>query len=742
MSQKLTELLIGIVACALVPTAGHAQSADEGLGETLVTATRTGDSKVQATPMAVTVLSADALSAAGVVNTQDLVALTPNLNIAQSQNAPEIYIRGVGTNNVFNGSDPDVTTQLDGVYISRPYAQLTDYLDVQRIEVLRGPQGTLYGRNAVGGTINIISRLPTNYLSAQALIEAGDYSRVHAQSYVSGPLMPGVVDASIAADYLRHSAYVNNINPGHEGVNNANHGGVKGQLLITPNEQLQLITRLDYSLANERQDSYDHLLVPWPHSPLANSTIGDYHKIAIDGPQNARTEVWGVAEEINYRLNAHLSLKSLTSFRGSDYLLYSDADGTELPQNLTFVADNDHVVTQEFDLTGNYDRVRAVAGLFYLHESDLTHVAATVPPIAGVTPATSSFLAKANPIGTIRSEAAFVQGTYDILETLHLTAGIRYTQDKKSVDQTYYRTSLNPATPGQSFPGFPFVGSGERTFSAPTPKFGLDWQITPAAMLYASVTRGWKSGGTNYAAANVAALTFAPERLLAYESGLKTDWLDHRLRLNVTGFDYIYDDLQVQSLIGPGNTAIANAANAKITGVEFESMAKPISNLVLTVNYSILHANYDRFTNAAVPGALGPYLVGNPNYNAATHTYNASGNQLNDAPRSSYTLSAEYDQPIWTGKAFARAEDFWQGKVFFDPSNSPYQEQRSYSLLNLSVGYTDTKGVWTAQLMARNLRNTQYLTTVAANGVEPAGLAGPPRTISVQFTKNWSAKPE
>jgi iron complex outermembrane receptor protein len=741
MSQKFGVLLIGVAAYVIVPVAGRAQSADEGLSEIVVTATRTGDSKAQATPLSVTVLSADALGTAGVVNTQDLVALTPNLNVSQSQNAPEIYIRGVGTNNVFNGSDPDVTTQMDGVYISRPYAQLTDYLDVQRIEVLRGPQGTLYGRNAVGGTINIISRLPTDYLSDQELIEAGNYSLVRAQTYVSGPLMPGVLDASIAADYLRHGDYVNNINPGYEGVNNGNHGGVKGQILFTPNEQLQLITRLDYSLAIERQDAYDHLLAPWPHSPLANSTIGNYHDIAIDGPQHVRTEVWGAAEEINYRLTDKLSVKSLTSFRGSDYLLYNDADGTELPQNLTFAADNDHVVTQEFDVIGDFDRVRAVAGLYYLHESDLTHVIATVPPIAGVTPAPASFMAAADPVGTVRSEAAFVQGTYDIVDTLHLTAGIRYTQDKKSLDQTYYRTSLNPATLGHSFPGFPFVGSGERTFSAPTPKVGLDWQVRPVAMLYASVTRGWKSGGTNYAAANVAALTFAPEKLLAYESGLKTDWLDHRLRLNVTGFDYIYDDLQVQSLIGPGNTAIGNAANAKITGVEFESMAKPISNLVLTANYSILHANYDTFTNAAVPGALGPYLVGNPNYNAATHTYNASGNQLNDAPRSSYTLSAEYDQPIRTGKLFARVQDFWQGKVFFDPSNSPYQEQRSYSLLNLSVGYTDTKGVWTAQLMARNLRNAQYLTTIAANGVEPAGLAGPPRTISVELTKSLSAKP-
>jgi iron complex outermembrane recepter protein len=742
MSQNLTVLFTCIAVNALVPIAGRAQSADEGLGEIIVTATRTGDSKVQTTPMSVTVLSADALSAAGVVNTQNLVALTPNLTIAQSQNAPEIYIRGVGTNNVFNGSDPDVTTQLDGIYISRPYAQLADYLDVQRVEVLRGPQGTLYGRNAVGGTINIISRLPADYLSGQALIEAGDYSLMHAKTYVSGPLVPGVLNFSIAADYLRHDDYVNNINPGHQGVNNANHGGTKAQLLFTPSEQWQLITRLDFSLANERQDAYDHLLVPWPHSPLANSTIGDYHEVAINGPQSARTEVWGAAEEINYSLTRNFSLKSLTSFRGSDYQLYSDADGTELPQNLNFVADNDHVVTQEFDATGNFDRVRAVAGLYYLHESDLTHVSATVPPIVGVTPALSSFLAAANPIGTIRSEAAFVQGTYDILDTLHLTAGIRYTRDTKSVDQTYYRTSLNPATPGQSFPGFPFVGTGERTFSAPTPKVGLDWQVTPVAMLYASMTRGWKSGGTNYAAANVAALTFAPERLLAYETGLKTDWLDHRLRLNVTGFDYIYDNLQVQSLIGPGNTAIGNAANAKITGVEFESMAKPIPNVILTANYSILHANYDTFTNAAVPGALGPYLAGNPNYNAATHTYNASGNRLNDAPRSSYTLSAEYDQPIWTGKAFARVEDYWQDKVFFDPSNSPYQEQRAYSLVNVSFGYSDTKDGWTAQLIARNLRNTQYLTTIAANGVVPAGLAGPPRTISVQFTKSWSAKPE
>src|ERR1700733_3007107 len=238
---------------------GDASASDVGLEEIVVTATKTGETQLQKTPLAISAFSADQLNNSVVNNVRDLVSLTPSLNVSQATASAQIYIRGIGSNNVFNGSDPDVTVQSDGVYIARAFSQFSDFIDVDRVEVLRGPQGTLYGRNAVGGTINIISRLPSDEFEAKALVAGGTYDQGQAQGYVSGPLVPDLLQGSLSANYLRHDGYVENVVPGQPDVGNANRGGVRGQLRFAPGEVLEATTRLDWSKTDENMDAYSHL---------------------------------------------------------------------------------------------------------------------------------------------------------------------------------------------------------------------------------------------------------------------------------------------------------------------------------------------------------------------------------------------------------------------------------------------------------------------------------------------------
>jgi iron complex outermembrane receptor protein len=706
---------------------GQESAGGSGLEEVVVTATKTGETQLQKTPLAISVFSADQLNTSVVNNVKDLVAFTPNLNVSQATASAEIYIRGIGSNNVFNGSDPDVTVQSDGVYIARAFGQFADFIDVDRVEVLRGPQGTLYGRNAVGGTINIISRLPTDEFNAKTQVTLGDFSLLQTQSYVSGALINGVLDASLSANYITHSPYVDNLVAGAPGVGEANRGGIRGQLLFKPGDSVSMITRADFNKTAEDFDSSSHLLLPYTRAPLASSIVGNYTETAINSPQVNHEQIWGVSEEINAGLSDQLTLKSITAYRDSWYHLAVDVDGTELNVIDGAQADSSKQVSQELDLVANVNRFEGVAGLYYFNEHEVSLVASALPAPG------PNFRNAVTPDAHARSEAAFAQGTYHLFDTVGLTAGIRYTMERKELDQTYNRTSL---ASGAVLPGYPFLADTTRDFHALTPKFGVDWQVAPNALLYASATRGFKSGGTNYAAANVAALSFAPEYIWSYEGGLKSDWLEHRLRVNLTGFHYDYTNLQVQSLLGPGVTTISNAATAKISGMELEMTAKPIPQLLLTANYSLLDAHYSDFHAASVPAILAPLLAGSPRLNA-NGTFDATGNRLNAAPRDSASASGQYNWNMTHGLAFLRAEYYWQARAFYDPSNALIMSQKAYGVTNVFLGYDNERSLWGVHLFAKNVADTHYLVTIVANGVEPAGQAAPPRTYGVQFSKSF-----
>jgi iron complex outermembrane receptor protein len=718
--------------------ADDANSDSNGLEEIVVTAQKTSAAAVQKTPIAVSAFSAADLKSTLTTDIKDLSIRTPGLIVSQVAQSASIYIRGVGTNNVFNGSDPDVTLQIDGVYLARPNAAFTDFLDVDRIEVLRGPQGTLYGRNAVGGTINIISKSPSDTFVGREELTLGNFKMVQEEAYISGPLIPGLLKGSLAISYLRHDAYEKNIVPGGNDIDNANRGGVRGQLRWEPNDNVDATTRFDIYVTDENWQSISVLLAPVPNAPLANSVIGSNSRVALNSPQRGWTHDGGVSEEINWRVDPHLSFKWISAYRKNSFHLNVDTDITEIKFNEAVQNEHEREITQEFDLQASYSNFDGVAGLYYFDETDRSLGIARVYPTPLVSSAPPGpVYAQLTPSTSSQAEAAFAQFSYHLTPRIDLTAGYRYTLERRHLDQDFVNyISFGPKH--FNAPGFPFINSTTRHFHGSTPKFGINWSVRSDVMLYFSATRGYKSGGLNWTASTAATESFDPETLMSYEVGAKTEWFDRRLRVNLTGFKYNYRNLQVQSLVNATSIAIGNAATASTRGLEVEVSVKPTPNWQLSGYATLLNATYDSYPNAAVPATLLAYVASLPQFNAATRTFNASGNRLDAAPRVTASLSVQRSWNLHQGSSiYARGEYYWQGRTYYDPTNLLEQSQGPYGLINTYLGYKTADGLWETQLWGKNLADRSYIIAAAANGLGPSGLIGSPRTLGARITRNF-----
>lgn len=705
-----------------------AQSGDE----IVVTADRTGLRALQDTPIAVSVVGGDLIESQGLNTVKDLTAYVPNLAVSRNISGSIISIRGIGSN---GGSDPSVATQVDGVYIGNSTA-FTDFFDVERVEVLRGPQGTLYGRNTTGGTINFISRRPSSEFGGKVQASYGNYDAFEAKGYVTGPVVGDTLTASLALTYRNRDAFFNNIVPGGRDVDSANNGGARLQLRWQITPDVDATTRLDYFEASQFIESYDHLLAPVPFpAPLANSLVGSFRDIAVNGDQKLDLKSRGVSQEFNWSVNDNITLTSLTSWREFDSTAFNDNDATEV-NGLYFRSISDsRQISQEFNLRYVSDRLSLVAGLYYFGSRDRPNSHVEQPPSI-ITPPNRAVIRDASPRLKSDSLAAFAQVTYEIVPNFSIIVGARYTTESTDFNQNFQTTSLNPATLGANAPGFPVLFSIKQRDEAFTPKFGFDFNITEDVMLFASATRGFKSGGFNGQATNPLTAGYAPELIWSYESGLKTEWLDRQLRVNLTGFYYDYTDLQVRQLLGPGNSVIANAASASVKGVELEVTARPTPDLQFGLIGSWLDARYDSFPTVAISSGFAPYIP-NQNCVAGVCTIDASGNYLSDAPKWSTLVSADYTPQIGAYQLRAHVDYSLRSERFFDPSNVPISGQGDYGILNANLSFGQDGEGWELGIWGRNITNTKYDQTVAGNGVVPGAIVGDPMTWGVRFGFSW-----
>ena len=712
---------VRITGCAAIAlawssaaVAQEAPSQDGGhnaLEDIVVTATKTGETNLQNTPLAITAVTADMIERSGLHDIRDLANNTPGLLITSNGSFAQVYIRGVGSNNIFAGSDPSSTLHLDGVYIARPTAYLNTFMDVERIEVLRGPQGTLYGRNSVGGTINVISRRPTNEVRAKGQVTIGNYDLFRVEGYVSAPIVEDKAAFSIAGLRSKRDGYIENVFPGGSDADDEDVWATRAQLRLTPSSNFEFLVRADYLKTDEAGSGTLKLLQPLANDPLVNSTLGDYRKVSLNSPSFSKRRIRGVSGEAVWNINDALTVTSLTAYRDSLLDSQSDTDGSSLLVRITKQYEKQHQWSQELNLAGRYDGFNFVVGLYGFDEhmvADST-VSNFVPGVR-IHP---------NPTVDTQAWAIYGQANVGLTDALSLTVGARYTEETKDFAQNFSQERIATGLP---LAGFPRIYDTSGKYTAFTPKIGVEFRPNEQIMLYAAATRGFKSGGFNFASANPAQ-GYAPEFLWSYEAGFKSDLLDRRLRINGTTFLYDYSDLQVQSFLTPGVIDITNASDAQVKGVELETVAKLPGGFDVGGFVAYLDAVYKNYPDALAPGNI---------------PFDASGKHINSSPKWSYNVFAQHAYDLGqSGSIQARVEYSWKSRQFFTPQNNAIETQKSYGLLNANVGWTAPGGGWQVIAFARNLTKKEYVTTTATFTGVVSGRVGEPRVLGLRLIAEY-----
>lgn len=716
-------------------------STGQQLEEIVVTGTKTGATKLQSTPIAITAFTAAQLDQRKIDDVRGLVEYTPGLQISDINGYAQLYMRGVGSNTVYIGSDPSVTMHLDGVYLARPLAYFSDFLDVERVEVLRGPQGTLWGRNSVGGTIDIISKKPSDTFTGELRASVGTYDEYSLQGYVSGPIAGTPLRFSLSGVRLSHDPYFDNISTAG-GIGNQDSYGLRGQLYADLGDSFDVTFRADYSNSDEAIGGASKLLQPIG-VPSDDAILGDYHKIAANSSDALRLENFGFAIDANYHLTDTVTLKSLTAYRSLISSEYTDSDASSTDTTRAIFDLGQHQVSEELNLTADLDPLKLVGGIYYFAEND-REPADVILPTFGVTHFQRP---------TLRDEsyAFFAQGDYKVTDQLTATVGLRWTRDSKHYHINDFWTFSGPGVTDPNIgilgpkigtaAGFsdPFVISADKGAQAFTPKFGLNYQVTPDMMAYASITRGFKTGGFDFGASGPIQQSegYGPEFLWSYEIGLKSQWFENRLRANFAAFYYDYSDLQVELFTPPASAFTQNAAAASVKGIEAELEGKPLPSVDLYANISYLDAQYDSYPAAQAK------------INGIPVPFDASGKYLNDAPKWSFAMGGTYTyETASIGDVYLGVDFHFQTTQFFSPVNdgingiSGYPaKQGAFGLLNMRLGWDSDDRLWNAVMIARNLTDRQYITT-AANYGGPAlstviGRPGNPQTFVFQLSRKF-----
>ncbi len=705
--------------------------------EIVVTATRQS-TKLQQTPVAVSVIGSDAISKDNIVSARDLAGSTPGINIPRGGITPTtqiFYIRGIGNPDpIF---DPNVAVYVDDVYLPRAINGLTDLTDIQRVELLRGPQGTLFGENSDAGAIRYVTKNPTDTPEFSFDTGYGSYNTFNSHLYVSGPIVPGL-SGNLAVARDQHSGYTWDPTLGQH-VNNQDTTGARGKLLWTASPKFTLLLTADATIDHSAAAYYA------PVEPIIGGTLkspvyGAFDPTVSYASQKPLNHSWtaGVSLKASYEINSNLTFNSITADRGFDQnpVNYNNDGQALIPYSSTYttpvsISDNyiiykEKEFTQEFQLIGKYDRFDFASGLYFLDEDfSSNRIGYVVSPTA----ATATPAYPEDQIGDTKTKnyAAYAQGNYHLTDKLILTLGGRYTLEHRDFNfqGVYDDFSGNPlpVTPGSYAAINNFTYQGGKSWSSFTPKAGVSYQFARDIFGYLSYSQGFDAGGFNNRASSLAtAVPYNQEKVTTYETGLKTDWLDHHLRLNGTVFYNDYTGLQetasVPSPITGGYVSVrSNAQRAHTEGFELEAIAEPADGLRLTANSSYLKTRFDSFSNAAV---VNGQLVG------------ATGNQLPFSPHWQDYVAADYKIPLpVNGDLRVGADISYETSYFSDVFNYVQGEIKSQAYTDAYISYAPKNSRLSFALIGKNLANHYSFQSLTWGGTPNLweGPVNPPRTI-------------
>jgi iron complex outermembrane receptor protein len=702
---------VGRVAYAESPENGRAQ-----LQEVVVTAERRPEN-AQTIPTAVTTLSSDELAQGGVIGTTSLSQAAPGLMFMQSANTATPFIRGVGSTITSVGAEGAVSTYVDGVYVASLNAAVFELNNVERVEVVKGPQGTLFGRNATGGVVHIITRAPSFTPSADLQLGYGNYEMSHGSFYGTTGLGEHVAIDFAAYGRNQADGWGADLTTG-ESAFTRHDLGARSKMLWVPGERTRVTLSVDYNRARNQDGLGFHLISP----AVGVDGVSRYHGFyqtyddPIDSSDIGQT---GASLTANHEFSS-ARLVSITSWRNADGLMLFDQDSTPAHVVRASIHQHDRSATQELQLQSRDDAALPwIVGIYYLHDRAAYDPLATAGTIIAPSDERQVWSAQ-----TSNSYAAFGQVVRGFGADTHLTLGARYTRDEREVSgATLGRTGSVVSQLAQ--------GAQDATWSKLTWRAALDHRFTPDVMGYVSADRGFKSGIYNLLA--YTAPPVHPETLDAYQAGLKTELFERRLRLNASAFYYEYEDLQVQQIIS-GSTVVINAAGAVMKGIDTDIAWVPIDALSIRGGFVLMKGYYTDFPDAPFFSPLVD-AAGQPTGGNRQFAGDATGLDTVRTPRRTATLSAAYHRLSSIGGLQLSASFSYNSGFAWDPDNR--LRQSSYDLLNVSAGWNAPHGNWGLQLWGSNLSGTRYCVYAAARALLDSCSPGAPRAYGVTFSSHF-----
>lgn len=683
------------------------------LEEIVVTARRRAES-LQSVPVSVSAFSSDNLKTLQADDISSVQYAVPNLYLEKgdASNAV-IFLRGIGQNDSLAFVESGVAVYIDDVFISRTQAAFLDLFDVERLEVLRGPQGTLYGRNSPGGAIKFISKAPPEKLEANLEAGGGRFDFVTLKGSIGGPLVDGLLRGKVAVAATNHGGFSrNSFVGGRDGDTESL--AWRAALAYTPTSDLEItltadgkIDRPDTSRSPVRVTDVTFFENPFT-DPFTPTTLGpNADNFVVETNANGLSDLtsYGFTLKAAWRISDAWSVESISSYREMDFDLVLDTDGSPVPLIDVVLFQDQNQFSQE--VRTSYDSGSGftfTGGVYYFHDSDLTlsgfdaHSGAIFGFPLVFSGAPGSQLADTNQ--DTDSIAVFGHATIDVTEAVNLELGLRYTYDEKSSRRRFESFFDPDLRVTQDFPPFlAGVGitgnevTGKKNWDALTPRIAVSYQANEDALFYASVSRGFKSGGFDGRAnTDFAFQPFSPEKVWAFEGGAKSSWLDNRLTANIAYFYNRYRDLQVTSFGREPDTGFflslfTNAAAARIQGVEVELAARPTEPLTLAATLGYMDAQYKEFeilVNGVVTDVSGRRLVNTPKWNAS--------------------LSASYEAPLSDALVgVLHADGAYRSSVANELTDSPLLAQGNYVILNAFVALKAPDERWEVRAGGRNL---------------------------------------
>jgi iron complex outermembrane receptor protein len=764
------------ILLAIIASLSTGANAQPMLEEVIVTARKRAQS-LQDVPVSVSVVSGDLIKEGVITHFSDVAAQTPNFNMAQFNiGEPQYFIRGVGSTLDSAGSDPAVATFVDEVYVGRSGGASTDLYDLERIEILRGPQGTLFGKNVVGGAISVYTRRPTEDFEGSLNVSLGNYDLSVLQGALSGPIADGVSGRLVGSWRKRDEGYVENVLDGEEYQDEENMS-LRGQLLLRPTDRLQILVGADYSEDDQagncrnvnNLELNDPLGLAAVYPPIiAATTGGDVRKCASPVQGEQTRDIAGGQVRVEWELDS-MTLTSISAYRDMDYDHLEDLAGMPTgvtPFNLADgVNESSEQFSQELRLSSNGDgRLSWLAGAFYMEEeidrSERFTGEFGPPLVPGAAVLLNGDVAFTQNAETT-SYAVFGQIGYQFNDAWSLTVGSRYNYDEKDIAQGLLNfedpafdtavlagtlgvpaavieglfapqqavvlgvpvnspTNLGAfaATGDVSVLNFPYSIDADDDWDEVTSSASINWAYNDDSMLYLSWSQGYKSGAfvSSTTTPEAAATPLDPEIATNYELGLKTEFWDNRLRLNASLFTMEYEDLQVFRLVG---TRLVGAnAEATSEGLELDVTALLTENWILQFNYAYLDAEYDTFEDGV---------------------NDFSGNTLPRAPEDSYFIRSSY---VWNLPGASELEFIasyaYTGEFQFEASNQPAAEEDGYGLWDASLSWRDAGERWEVRAWGRNLDDEEYrIHTIVSNIAGTVDVWGAPRTYGLSVQYAW-----